>query len=101
MNMTPKAVDFVNRYNLTDVRQCGDALLLSPADYWKLANQVSDRFVREKQSEPAKGFLADVDEFHIYLDQEVAGTGRTASSDPSADFARLQQRYEASRKVSA
>ena len=54
------------------VPQDGRVLVLNPAAYWSLANAFFNLFVT-KVSEPAlKGFLANIANFEIYLDQNVA-----------------------------
>ena len=63
--------------------QDGRVLILNPAAYWSIANGLSNLFVT-RVSEPAlKGFLANIANFMIYMDQNVqshtwgafAGTG--------------------------
>jgi hypothetical protein len=65
------------------VPQDGRTLVLNPAAYWAMANGLSTLYVRSVAEPALKGFLAQIANFSIYLDQNVqsqtlgafAGTG--------------------------
>lgn len=46
-------------------------LVLTPAAYWSLANGVSNLFVTQVSEPALKGFLANIANFSIYLDQNA------------------------------
>jgi len=65
------------------VPQDGRVLILNPAAYWAMANGLSALYVRSVAEPALKGFLANIANFEIYLDQNIqaqtvgayAGTG--------------------------
>jgi hypothetical protein len=48
------------------------ALYLSPADYWRFANQMVPLFIRSVSSPVPKGFLNGISGFDVYMDPERA-----------------------------
>ena len=74
--------------------QDGRTLVLNPAAYWSMANGVSNLFVTSVSEPALKGFLANIANFSIYVDQnaqqhtwgafagagKVNGAGQTGSS---------------------
>lgn len=53
------------------VPQDGRTLILNPAAYWSLANALSTLYVKSVAEPALKGFLANVANFEIYMDQNV------------------------------
>ncbi|HEY4037819.1 MAG TPA: P22 phage major capsid protein family protein [Burkholderiaceae bacterium] len=53
------------------VPQDGRVLILNPAAYWSLANGLTTLFVQSVAEPALKGFLANIGNFEIYLDQNV------------------------------
>lgn len=94
--MTPEATRFVEHFGLQDVRQCGSVLRVAPADYWMLANKWISEHPEgiEEQAQRKGGFLAQLDGFGIYLDADVAGTGRTIADDAEADMVQFFKGFE-------
>lgn len=85
-------LEFVKKYDFTDAKQVGeDAIFISAAEYWKLANRVSERFIRRSDEEATSitGFLTDLDGYRLLLSNEIAGTGITVSEYPAIDLALL------------
>lgn len=82
--------EIVKKYEFTDARLVGDSIFVSAAEYWILANRTAHLFMRSAE-EPGglKGFLTKLEGFHLFLDNEVAGTGITISAYPAIDLALL------------
>jgi hypothetical protein len=65
------------------VPQDGRVMIFNPAAYWSMANALITLFVRSVAEPALKGFLANIANFEIYLDQNIqsqtvgayAGTG--------------------------
>ena len=55
------------------VPQDGRTLILNPAAYWSLANALSTLYVKSVAEPALKGFLANIANFEIYLDQNIQG----------------------------
>ena len=53
------------------VPQDGRILVLNPAAYWSLANAFTGLFVKSVAEGALKGFLANIANFEIYLDQNI------------------------------
>jgi len=53
------------------VPQDGRVLILNPAAYWSLANSLVSLFVRSVSEPALKGFLANIANFEIYMDQNI------------------------------
>lgn len=53
------------------VPQDGRVLILNPAAYWSLANALTTLFVKSVAEPALKGFLANIANFEIYLDQNI------------------------------
>ena len=53
------------------VPQDGRVLILNPAAYWSLANALVTLFVRSVAEPALKGFLANIANFEIFLDQNI------------------------------
>ena len=53
------------------VPQDGRILILNPAAYWSLANAFTGLYVKSVAEGALKGFLANIANFEIYLDQNV------------------------------
>lgn len=76
------------------VPQDGRVLMLNPAAYWSMANGLTTLYVRSVAEPALKGFLANIANMEIYLDQNiqsqtvgayggtgvVSGAGQTGSS---------------------
>ena len=74
--------EFTTKHELTDAKLVGDAIFISAAEYWKLANRAAASVFRSSEAPGGlNGFLRDIDDFRLYLDQEVAGTGLTVETD--------------------
>lgn len=86
-------LEFVRKYDISDAKQVGeDTIFISPAEYWKMANRMSERFIRRSDDEAKtiNGFLTDLEGYHLCLGSEIAGTGITVSDYPAIDLALLQ-----------
>jgi hypothetical protein len=84
--------EIVRKYKLTDARLVGAAIFVSAAEYWKMLDRNPHHFVRSHAS-PAglNGFLAEQIEGRMwFLNNEVAGTGITVSTEPAIDMALMQ-----------
>lgn len=53
------------------VPQDGRVLILNPAAYWSMANALISLYVKSVAEPALKGFLANVANFEIYLDQNI------------------------------
>ncbi|MDE2439737.1 MAG: hypothetical protein KGP14_01840 [Betaproteobacteria bacterium] len=53
------------------VPQDGRTLILNPAAYWSMANALSTLYVKSVAEPALKGFLANIANFEIYMDQNV------------------------------
>jgi hypothetical protein len=53
------------------VPQDGRVLILNPAAYWSLANALTSLFVKSVAEPALKGFLANIANFEIYMDQNI------------------------------
>ncbi len=53
------------------VPQDGRVLILNPAAYWSMANALITLFVKSVAEPALKGFLANIANFEIYLDQNI------------------------------
>ena len=53
------------------VPQDGRVLVFNPAAYWSVANALTTLFVRSVAEPALKGFLANIANFEIYLDQNI------------------------------
>ena len=53
------------------VPQDGRVMLFNPAAYWSMANALITLFVRSVAEPALKGFLANIANFEIYLDQNI------------------------------
>jgi hypothetical protein len=53
------------------VPQDGRVLILNPAAYWSMANALSTLYVKSVAEGALKGFLANVANFEIYMDQNI------------------------------
>lgn len=48
-------------------------LILNPAAYWSMANALSTLYVKSVSEPALKGFLANIANFEIYMDQNIQG----------------------------
>lgn len=53
------------------VPQDGRVLILNPAAYWSMANALITLYVKSVSESALKGFLANIANFEIYLDQNI------------------------------
>ena len=55
------------------VPQDGRVLILNPAAYWSMANALITLYVKSVAEPALKGFLANIANFEIYMDQNIQG----------------------------
>jgi len=73
----PNAFSFIaqvgQRMDEGAVPQDGRTLVLNPAAYWSMANGLVNLYVKSVAEPALKGFLANIANFEIFLDQNIQG----------------------------